>query len=205
MKHFAVAGNIGSGKTTLVEKLAQHYAWKPYYELIENPYLDDFYKDMRSWAFHLQVCFLSNKFSQLKGIAAESGPVIQDRTVYEEALVFVKNLQNMMLLSPRDYQTYLDIYNNLEPDKYRPDLLIYLKGSVDKLVSQIHKRGRIFEQNIEPDYIERLNRLYDDWVENHYPGEVLVIDVNEMDFVENDADFLKITALVDEKIARMTR
>ena len=201
--YIAVAGNIGSGKTSLVEMLSEHYSMKPYYESIDNPYLDDFYKDMKEWSFKLQISFLSNKIAQMRSIESESSGVIQDRTVYEEAMVFVKNLKNMLLLSQRDYSTYLSIYELMLQGVKAPELVIYLKGDVDMMVHQIKKRGRGFEQNIQTEYLEKLNELYNDWITNQYTGEKLIIDVNNLDFVDNKADFEKILVLVEEKVSQL--
>lgn len=201
--YLAVAGNIGCGKTSLVEMMADRYSLKSYYENIDNPYLNDFYKDMKEWSFKLQICFLANKITQMRSIENEKVSVIQDRTVYEEAMVFVKNLNNMLLLTQRDYATYLRVYDLMLQDVSAPKLLIYLKCDVANLVKQIEKRGRDFEQNIQTEYLEKLNELYDEWITNQYKGEKLIIDVNSMDFVDVKSDFDKICCLVEEKITEL--
>ncbi len=201
--YIAVAGNIGCGKTTLVEKLTQRYGWKPFYENINNPYLDDFYKDMITWSFKLQIGFLANKVTQMRQMSEESCTVIQDRTVYEEAEVFVRNLRNMALMSERDYQTYMRVYNLMVEKKTRPDLLIYLRGSVESLVGQIKKRGREYEQNIQTDYLESLNELYNNWIENNYDGNKLTIDIDNLDFVGSEDDFMLLIELIEKKLSSL--
>lgn len=201
--YLAVAGNIGCGKSSLVELLSYHYSLKPYYENIDNPYLNDFYKDMKEWSFKLQISFLANKITQMRSMEQETVSVIQDRTVYEEAMVFVKNLNNMVLLTQRDYATYLRVYNLMLQDVCEPELLIYLKSDVNNLIKQIKKRGRDFEQNIQTEYLEKLNELYDDWINNQYKGNKLIIDINDMDFVDDRADFDTILCLVEEKMTQL--
>ena len=184
--HIAVAGNIGCGKTTLTNMLAKHYGWQPRFESVEfNPYLEDFYADMGRWSFNLQIYFLNKRFKDVVDISNSNEFIIQDRTIYEDAHIFAGNLHQMGSMSSRDFGTYMklfDISTNLIP---QPDLLIYLKASVPTLVKQIRKRGRDYEQNIEVDYLERLNKRYNDWIENNYKGEVFVIDKDNSDFLEN--------------------
>lgn len=201
--YISVSGNIGCGKSSLVEMLSNHYDLKPYYENIDNPYLNDFYNDMKEWSFKLQISFLANKITQLRSIANETVGVVQDRTVYEEAMVFVKNLNNMVLLSQRDYTTYLRVYELMLQNVCEPQLLIYLKSDVATLVRQIAKRNRAYEQNIKLEYLEKLNDLYDDWIVNQYKGEKLIIDIKDLDFVENRVDFDKILCLVEGKMTQL--
>ena len=201
--YIAIAGNIGCGKTSFVEMFSKEYNLMPYYENIDNPYLNDFYSDMKQWSFKLQISFLANKVTQMRSIAKEDMNVIQDRTVFEEAMVFVKNLNNMLLMSKRDYTTYLRIYNLLLEDISKPDLLIYLKSDVPTLVANIKKRGRVFEQNIQHEYLEKLNELYDDWFYNEYKGPKIVINIDELDFIEKEEDFKEMTSIINSEINKL--
>ena len=198
LKHIAISGNIGSGKTTLAEKLARHYGWTPLYESVDhNPYLRDFYEDMTRWAFHLQIYFLNSRFRQINEIRASSTTTVQDRTIYEDAHIFAANLRKSGHISERDYQSYLDIFNSMIDFVKPPDLLIYLKADIPKLVRQIQKRGRDFEDAIRLDYLKNLNKHYEDWIGGYKHGKLLVIDVNELDFVKHVEDFAFIVNKVD--------
>lgn len=199
--YIAVAGNIGSGKTTLATKLAKHYHWTVEYEAVDNnPYLEDFYEDMVRWAFHLQVYFLNSRFKQLIQIAENPRTTIQDRTIYEDAHIFAANLHKSKLLSDRDYQNYLSLFNSMVKHAKAPDLLIYLRADIPKLVSQIQKRGRSYEESIRLDYLKNLNQHYEEWISNYHLGRVLIIDVNQLDFVTNVADFASIVERIDVEL-----
>jgi len=196
--YIAIAGNIGSGKTTLTGILARHYAATAYYEESDNPYIDDFYNDMSRWSFHLQISFLSSRIRQTLDMLASGGDtIVQDRTIYEDAHIFADNLHQMGLMSTRDLNTYMGIFGLAEGFIPRPDLLIYLKASVPTLISQIRKRGRDYEMNIDEDYLCRLNEKYDCWIDSIYDGEVLVVDKDHEDFVENPAVLAGICARID--------
>ena len=197
--HLAVSGNIGSGKTTLTEKLAKHYGWKAEFEAVDdNPYLADFYEDMKRWAFHLQVYFLNSRFNQLKTIQASSESTIQDRTIYEDAYIFAANLYKSNLLTERDYANYKSLFDSMISHVKAPDLLIYLKADIPKLVGQIEKRGRSYETAMRIDYLKNLNSHYEDWIAGYKEGKLLIIDVNNLDFVERSGDF----SFIVEKIER---
>ena len=197
--HLAVSGNIGSGKTTLTEKLAKHYGWKAEFEALDdNPYLPDFYEDMKRWSFHLQVYFLNSRFNQLKTIQASSESTIQDRTIYEDAYIFAANLYKSNLLTERDYANYKSLFDSMISHVKAPDLLIYLKADIPKLVGQIEKRGRSYESAMRIDYLKNLNSHYEEWIGGYKEGKLLVIDVNNLDFVERQGDF----SFIVEKIER---
>ncbi|MBQ5613644.1 MAG: deoxynucleoside kinase [Tidjanibacter sp.] len=199
--YIAIAGNIGSGKTSLTQLLAQRFNARAYYEDIDNPYIGDFYDDMNRWSFNFQIYFLASRIKQTKDMLAGEGNVIQDRTIYEDAHIFAGNLHQMGLMSSRDFGTYMrifDLTNGLVP---QPDLLIYLKASVPTLVSQILKRGRNYEMGIDIDYLERLNKRYNDWIENSYKGKVLTIDVDNNDFILNPSLIDEIEKKVREMCA----
>jgi len=199
--HIAVSGNIASGKTTLAEKLARHYKWTPLFEAVDqNPYLEDFYKDMKRWAFQLQVYFLNSRFNQVKNVRELSGTVIQDRTIYEDAYIFAANLYNSELITDRDYHNYLDLFNSMLKFVEPPDLLIYLQADIPILVSQIQKRGRDYETLIQPDYLKNLNELYQQWIDQYILGKLLIININELDFVSNAQDFSSIIERIDGEI-----
>lgn len=204
LKHIAISGNIGSGKTTLAEKLAKHYNWIPLFESVEdNPYLRDFYGDMSRWAFHLQVYFLNSRFKQINAIRANDRTIIQDRTIYEDAHIFAANLRKSGHITELDYQTYFDVFTSMIEFVKPPDLLIYLKADVPKLVRQIEKRGRDFEYAIRIDYLKNLNEHYEHWIGNYTNGRLLVIDVNELDFVERVEDFAHIISKVDYELSNL--
>ncbi len=183
--YIAIAGNIGSGKTSLTEILAERFGVTPHLENTDNPYINDFYEDMGRWAFNLQIYFLASRISQAMEALRSVGDLIQDRTIHEDAYIFAANLHEMGLMSSRDYATYMNMYGLSEEFARQPDLLIYLKASVPKLIEQIHRRGRPYEQNIDEAYLERLNVKYDNWIENIYAGEVLTIEIDKCDFVRD--------------------
>lgn len=197
--HIAVAGNIGSGKTTLTEKLAKHYGWKAEYEAVDNnPYLTDFYEDMKRWSFHLQVYFLTSRFNQIKKIRESKETIIQDRTIYEDAYIFAANLHKSNLISERDYANYLSLFESMIQMVKAPDLLIYLKADIPKLVGQIEKRGRDFENAMRIDYLKNLNFHYEEWIAGYDIGKLLIVDVNDLDFLSDPEDF----SLIVEKVNR---
>jgi deoxyadenosine/deoxycytidine kinase len=199
--HLAVSGNIGSGKTTLTEKLAKHYGWKAEFEAVDdNPYLPDFYEDMKRWSFHLQVYFLNSRFNQLKTIQGRSDSTIQDRTIYEDAYIFAANLYKSNLLSERDYANYKSLFDSMISHVKAPDLLIYLKADIPKLVGQIEKRGRSYETAMRIDYLKNLNSHYEDWIAGYKEGKLLIIDVNNLDFVERPGDFSFIVEKIEREI-----
>ena len=199
--HLAVSGNIGSGKTTLTEKLAKHYGWTPEFEAVDdNPYLPDFYEDMKRWSFHLQVYFLNSRFNQIKKIQESTISTIQDRTIYEDAYIFAANLYKSNLLSERDYANYKSLFDSMIAHVKAPDLLIYLKADIPKLVGQIEKRGRTYETAMRIDYLKNLNSHYEEWIAGYKEGKLLIIDVNELDFVERASDFSFIVEKIEREI-----
>jgi deoxyadenosine/deoxycytidine kinase len=201
IKHIAVAGNIGSGKTTLTTKLAKHFKWEPHFEDIDhNPYLVDFYEDMHRWSFNLQVYFLNNRLQQLLDIRNGKKSVIQDRTIFEDAYIFAPNLYEMGLMTKRDFENYSSLFSTLKKLVNPPDLLIYLKASIPTIVDQIQKRGREYEENIRLDYLKRLNEFYNKWIEKYNDGPLLVIDVDKNNFAENDEDFAEVVRRIDAQI-----
>lgn len=199
--HIAISGNIGSGKTTLVKKLSGHYGWDAEFESVEgNPYLVDFYEDMRKWAFHLQVYFLHSRFNQVKRIQESPLSTIQDRTIYEDAHIFAANLHETELISNRDYKNYLELYQSMEKFISPPDLLIYLKADIPKLVDQIEKRGRNYEKSIQIAYLKSLNDHYEKWIGGYKQGKLLVVDVNTLNFEENRDHFSEIVSRIDREL-----
>ena len=199
--HIAIAGNIGAGKTTLTNLLAKQYNWTAQFEDVEtNPYLDDFYNDMEKWAFNLQIYFLGSRFNQVKEIRESGQNIIQDRTIYEDAHIFAPNLHAMGLMANRDYNNYTSLFELMESLVGAPDLLIYLRSSIPNLVSQIHKRGRDYENSISIDYLSRLNERYEAWVSTYDKGNLLIIDVDNIDFVNNPEDLGDIINRIDAEI-----
>ena len=187
--HIAIVGNIGAGKTTLAQKLAQHFKWELFLEAVENnPYLKDFYDDMPRWAFHLQIYFLNSRFQQVQKINQSTRPIIQDRTIYEDAYIFARNLHQSGLMSQRDYDNYYSIFQSIISMVKPPDLMIYLKADLPKLIGQIEKRGREYESTMRLDYLRHLNEHYNSWMKSYDLGKLLVIDVNNIDFVSNPED-----------------
>ena len=199
--HIAIAGNIGAGKTTLTGLLAKHYNWDTHFEDVDdNPYLNDFYKDMQRWSFNLQVYFLKSRFGQVKEIHASEKNVIQDRTIYEDAFIFAPNLHAMGLMSTRDFDNYLSLFQLMETFIPAPNLLIYLRSSVANLVGQIQKRGRDYENSIRIDYLTRLNERYEAWISQYDRGKLLIIDVDNIDFENNQEDLGAIISRIDAEI-----
>ena len=199
--HIAVAGNIGAGKTTLTKLLAKHYKWTPQFEdVLENPYLEDFYTDMERWSFNLQVYFLNSRFRQLLEIQESGKYIIQDRTIYEDAHIFAPNLHAMGLLTNRDFHNYASLFEIMESVVQGPDLLIYLRSSIPNLVAQIHKRGREYENSISIDYLSRLNERYEAWIHDYNKGNLLIIDVDNINFVDNPEDLGGIINKIDAEI-----
>ncbi|MEY3946465.1 MAG: hypothetical protein RJB03_1171 [Bacteroidota bacterium] len=200
-KHVAIAGNIGAGKTTLTELLSKHYRWIPQFEDVDqNPYLFDFYEDMPRWSFNLQIYFLNSRLNQLIEISKGTETVIQDRTIYEDAYIFAPNLHEMGLMSKRDFDNYFDFFQNLRQMVKPPDLMIYLQASVPTLVGQIQKRGREYEENIRLDYLKRLNEYYNKWIEGYKEGPLLVINVDNIKFAENEEALGEIIAKIDAQL-----
>ena len=199
--HIAIAGNIGAGKTSLTDLLSKHYKWQGHFEeVVENPYLDDFYHQMERWSFNLQIYFLNSRFSQLIEIQKSGINVIQDRSIYEDAHIFAPNLHAMGLLSQRDYQNYKSLFELMEGMVTGPDLMIYLRSSIPNLVDNIHKRGREFENSISIDYLSRLNERYEAWIHNYDKGKLLILDVDELNFVDNPSDIGAIIEKIDSEI-----
>lgn len=199
--HVAIAGNIGAGKTTLTKLLAKHYKWEPHYESVdENPYLDDFYGEMERWSFNLQVYFLNSRFRQILEIRETGKNLIQDRTIYEDARIFAPNLHAMGLMTNRDFVNYESLFELMERLVTPPDLLIYLRASIPTLVGQIHKRGREYENSISIDYLSRLNERYEAWITKYTKGNLLIIDVDKLNFVDNPEDLYSVINKIDAQI-----
>ncbi len=201
IKHVAIAGNIGAGKTTLTEMLARHFGWDVHYENTENnPYLSDFYMDMKRWSFNLQVFFLSSRYQQVLKILQGNRTVIQDRTIYEDAFIFAPNLADMGLMERRDFENYLTLFQSIVSQVKAPDLLIYLKASIPTLVEHIQMRGRDYEGNISIEYLKRLNDRYDNWINSYKEGKLLVINVDNLDFSSNQEHSAKVLEMVQAEL-----
>lgn len=199
--HIAVAGNIGSGKTTLTRMLASHYGWEARYETVEfNPYLADFYEDMARWSFNLQIYFLNKRFKDVVDILKSDKCIIQDRTIYEDARIFAPNLHSMGLMTTRDFENYSDLFDLMISLVRKPDLLIYLKSSIPNLVANIQKRGREYENSIRLDYLSGLNERYDKWIESYGKEGLLVLDVDNLKFEENSKDFETVIDRIDARL-----
>ena len=199
--HIAIAGNLGSGKTTLTTMLARHYGWEPRFEAVDyNPYLEDYYKDIKRWSFNLECYFLKERFKDLLDIAKAQHTIIQDRTIYEGVYVFTATNKDMGHLDDRDFQTYMELFHQMTGIVKPPHLMIYLKASVPHLVENIQKRGRDYEQGIPLEYLSDLNAKYEDFINNRYPGKVMTIDVDDIDFLNNPQDFAGILDKIDRTL-----
>ncbi|WP_298551700.1 deoxynucleoside kinase [uncultured Algibacter sp.] len=199
--HIAIAGNIGAGKTTLTKLLAKHYNWEAQLEdVVDNPYLDDFYTQMERWSFNLQVYFLNSRFRQVLQIRQSGKDIIQDRTIYEDAHIFAPNLHAMGLMPNRDFENYKSLFDLMESLVQGPDVLIYLRSSIPNLVAQIHKRGRDYENSISIDYLSRLNERYEAWIHGYDKGKLLIIDVDNLNFVDNPEDLGDVINTIDAEI-----
>ena len=198
--HVAIAGNIGSGKTTLTKMLAAHYGWTPKFEPVDfNPYLADYYEDMERWSFNLQIYFLNKRFKDILDISKSDKVIIQDRTIYEDARIFARNLHDMGLMSTRDFENYTDLFDLMMSLVGLPDLLIYLRSSIPNLIAQIQKRGREYEKSIRIDYLTGLNEKYEDWI-GDYKGNLLIVDADNIKFGNKPEDFELITNMIDAKL-----
>jgi deoxyadenosine/deoxycytidine kinase len=199
--HIAVAGNIGSGKTTLTGLLAKHYGWEAQYEDVDdNPYLNDFYEDMQRWSFNLQIYFLNSRFSQIVKIRQGGKATIQDRSIYEDAFIFAPNLHSMGLMTTRDFENYFALFNLMNSLIEPPDLMIYLRASIPTLVNQIQNRGRKYEDNIRLDYLKHLNERYEAWIETYSLGKLLIIDADNYDFPSKPEDLSKVIDKIDANL-----
>ncbi len=201
IKHIAVAGNIGAGKTTLSEKLSNHYGWKVQYEDTNtNPYLSDFYSDMNRWSFNLQVYFLNSRYRQVLDIRGGDSTIVQDRTIYEDANIFAPNLHSMGLMEKRDFENYYSLFKLMTAQIQAPDLLIYLQANVATLIDHIQRRGRDYEGSMSLDYLKKLNDRYEDWISTYDEGKLVIINVDNLDFIGNPADFGQILEVVDREL-----
>jgi deoxyadenosine/deoxycytidine kinase len=201
IKHIAIAGNIGAGKTTLTTQLGKHFGWEVNYESTDNnPYLSDFYLDMQRWSFNLQVYFLHNRYAQILNIHRGDKVVVQDRTIYEDAYIFAPNLHDMGLMASRDYENYLSLFHTMTSQIKAPDLLIYLRASIPTLVDHIQTRGRDYEGNMSLDYLRRLNDRYDNWIGQYKEGNLLVINADEVDFTHRPEDLGKVLNLIQAEL-----
>ncbi|HEY2581069.1 MAG TPA: deoxynucleoside kinase [Mucilaginibacter sp.] len=199
--HIAIVGNIGAGKTTLTELLAKNYGWDPLFEAVDNnPYLEDFYSDMKRWSFNLQIYFLNSRYRQIIDIQKQGQNIVQDRTIYEDAYIFAENLHDMGLMTTRDYENYQSIFDNITEFIKPPDLLVYLKASVPTLVNNIQRRGREYESGIRLDYLSKLNEKYQKWINGYKLGKLLIIDKDTLDFANNTEDLATIVQLVEREI-----
>lgn len=198
--HIAIAGNIGSGKTTLTKMLAKRYGWTPRFEPVDNnPYLDDFYHDMNRWSFNLQVYFLNKRFKEVVEISQSDKNIIQDRTIFEDAKIFAPNLHDQGYMSDRDFENYSDLFDLMMSLVKLPQLMIYIRSSIPTLVKHIEKRGRSFEKSIRIDYLTGLQQRYEDWIKN-YKGELIIIDGDKLSFEDTPEDFRKVTDMIDASL-----
>ncbi len=198
--HIAIAGNIGSGKTTLTKLLAAHYGWTPHFEPVDfNPYLDDFYKDMNRWSFNLQIYFLNKRFKDVVEIAKSSETIIQDRTIFEDARIFAPNLHAQGYMSDRDFENYCDLFDLMMSLVKLPDLMIYIRSTIPTLIAQIQQRGREFEQSIRIDYLQGLGERYEEWIKN-YKGNLIIVDGDTCKFGNNPQDFQQVTNMIDAEL-----
>lgn len=204
--HVAISGNIGAGKTSLTELLAKHYGWEAHFEdVIDNPYLDDFYNHMERWSFNLQIYFLKSRFEQLLKLKNNTNnAIVQDRTIYEDAHIFAPNLKSMGLMNQRDFKNYQELFELMESQIQGPDLLIYLRSNIPNLVNKIHKRGREYENSISIDYLSRLNERYEAWTSTYNKGNIITIDVDQIDFVENKEDLVLIIQKIDSEVKKIS-
>ena len=199
--HIAIAGNIGSGKSTLTALLAKHFQWKPHFENVDtNPYLMSFYEDMQRWSFNLQIYFLNSRFRQIVEIRKSGENVVQDRTIYEDAYIFAPNLHDMGLMDTRDFQNYQSLFELMISFIQPPDLLVYLRATVPTLVRQIQKRGRPYEESIRLDYLKGLNERYEDWISQYKAGKLLIIDVDHTDFASNTEDLARVIEKINASL-----